>query len=364
MPLLCALALVLGARAAEVSAAAAETALDARLQATLEQAVEELGVPGASAAAVERGSLVWSGVAGVRTIGGPAVTPSTQFVTASVAKSFTAAMVLRLAEEGELSLGDRVSRYVPGLPGGRRIRIENLLSHSSGLRDYLYSREINETFAAEPDHVWTRDEVLAAITGPLKFRPGRHHRYSNSNYIVLGAVIERVTGASIQQTFERLIAGPLGLTDSSWLYDPSLFDRGAHPYIERAGGAPVDQWRQGFVTTDYIGEVWTDGGLATTGTDLARFGNALVAGSLLEPRTRREMLRFRGPTGLGVFRYGFDGRGIVGHDGVYGGFTAQQYTIRGTGLTIAVLTNLEARFDPSWAIWKRLARTALPGLRR
>ncbi len=102
--------------------------------------------------------------------------------------------------------------------------------------------------------------------------------YSNTNYIVLGAVIEEMTGRSIEETFRSLLAVPLGLNDSSWLYDPALFDDGAHPYLERRNGELTDGWDDGFVSTDYVGEVWTDGGLATTGADLARFANALVVG--------------------------------------------------------------------------------------
>jgi D-alanyl-D-alanine carboxypeptidase len=106
--------------------------------------------------------------------------------------------------------------------------------------------------------------------------------------------------------------------------------------------------------------VWTDGGLATTGADLARFANALVAGDLLSPTTRAELLRFRERGyGRGIFRIRFDGRTVVGHDGLYEGFTAQHWTDPTSGVTVAVLTNAQTRGgDPSWEIWKRLWRTA------
>ena len=360
--MLCALATVVVAGALAASSGPAPSVASAgpdpaSLQATLEEARRDLGVPGVSAAVVDDGSLVWSGVAGERTLDGDPVTPSTGFITASAGKSVTAAMVLLLAQQGELALGDRLSEYVRGLRGARRVRLRNLLEHSSGLPDYLSSPRIWRLIESDPAHDWTRPELFEVV-GRLRFRPGSRVAYSNTNYIALGAVIEEVTGGSIEDAFHRLVAAPLGITDSSWLYDPGLFDDGAHPYRETRAGGLTDSWDAGFVHTDFVGEVWTDGGLATTGADLARFANALVVGDLLEPPTRRALLRFRERGfGRGVFSYRLDGRRIVGHDGVYDGVTAQHWTEPRTGITIAVLANFESRGgDPSWSIYKRLAR--------
>jgi D-alanyl-D-alanine carboxypeptidase len=339
----------------------ASPALAAELQATLEDARAELGVPGVSAAAVDDGTLVWSGAVGVRSLGGPAVEPATRFITASAGKTVTAAIVLRLADEGELALGDRVSKYVSGLRGARRVRIRHLLEHSSGLPDYLSYPEIYRLMEREPAHAWTRDEVLDVV-GSLRFRPGSRARYSNTNYIVLGGVTEAVTGLGVEDAYHRYVAGPLELTGSSWLYDSSLFAEGAHPHRETRDFEPTDAWDEGFVPTDFVGEVWTDGGLATTGADLALIANELIAGDLLSRASRRDLLRFRERGfGRGVFRYRFAGDPIIGHDGLYDGFTAQHWTDPRSGLTIAVLANLETRGgDPSWSIWKRLWRIADP----
>jgi D-alanyl-D-alanine carboxypeptidase len=357
----CALAVGAIVLSGSFSAAAprgAESAAD-QLQEVLEEARLDTGSPGVTAAVVDDGELVWSGVAGDRTVGGDPVEPGTRFITASAGKTVTAAMVLLLAERGELSLGDRVSEYVHGIPGGRRVRIRDLLEHSSGLPDYLSRPEIWRLIQSDPAHEWTRPEIFDVL-GHLRFRPGSRVSYSNTNFIVLGAVIEEVTGRSIEQTFHSLIAVPLELDDSSWLYDPALYENGAHPYRERRDGELTDAWDDGFVSTDFVGEVWTDGGFATTGADLARFANSLVVGDLLEPATRRQLLRFRERGyGRGIFRYRFDGRRIVGHDGLYEGFTAQHWTDPASGVTVAVLANLQARgADPSWEIWKRLARVA------
>ncbi len=347
------------------SAAPAERdSLEFPLQLELDDAAAELGIPAASAAVVDDGQIVWSGVTGVKTLGGEPVVPSTQFVTASSGKSVVAAIVFRLVDEDRLALGDRVSRYLPDLDGARRIRIRELLEHSSGLPDYLNSREVNDLFYDDPQREWNRDEVLDAIHR-LRFRPGSRVSYSNTNYIALGGVIEEITGDRFETVFQREVGVPLELTESSWLYDPTLFDTGAHPYYERRGKPPLDGWRKGFVSTDYTGDVWTDGGLATTGADLATFANELVAGDLVSPASRRAMTDFREEGyGRGVFRYRFDGDTIIGHDGLYGGFSAQHWTDPRSGLTVAVLANLETRSysdDSSWLIWKRLYRMAVSG---
>jgi D-alanyl-D-alanine carboxypeptidase len=270
-------------------------------------------------------------------------------------------MVLRLADQGRLSLGDRLAEYVKGLHGARRVRIRNLLEHSSGLPDYFSDPSIWRTIQREPAHAWTRAELFAAADGRLRFRPGSRVAYSNTNYIALGGVIEAVTGGSVEDEFHRQFAAPLGLLESSWAYDASLYSEGARPYLETRDGGLAPGWDDGFVSTDYVGDVWTDGGLATTGADLARFANALVAGDLLAPGGRRALLTFRERGyGRGVFRHRFGGRVIIGHDGLYEGFTAQHWTEPKSGITVAVLTNRQSRGgDPSWEIWRRLAREAL-----
>ncbi len=341
--------------------AAEEAVSQSQLQRALDAAVRERRIPGASAAVVRDGEVLWSGVAGDRSLEPQRpVEPGTRFITASAGKTVTAAMILRLADAGRLSLDDRLSDWVPGLPGARRIRIRNLLEHSSGLPDYLSSRAIERTIARHPAHRWTRREVLGAIHGPLRFRPGSRVGYSNSNYVALGAIIEDVTGLSIERAYRRLIAGPLGLRNSSWRYDRSLYTRGARPYYERRRGRPIPGWRHGLVATDYVGQVWTDGGLATTAADLARVANALIVGDLLSPEARRALLRFRERGfGRGVFRIHADGHALIGHDGLYGGFAAQHWTDPATGTTIVVLANLESvgsRPDSAWFVWKRVDR--------
>ena len=186
--------------------------------------------------------MIWAGAAGTtRLAGDEQATPGTWFLTASAGKSVTAAMVLRLVDEGWIRLGSRVVRWLPALSGARRITVRQLLRHASGLPDYLHSRRINGIIDRDPDHAWSREEVLSAV-GPLRFRPGSRVRYSNTNYVALGGIVEAASGRSVQDAFADLLAGPLGLTESTWRYDESLIGNFARPYLERRGGRPRDAW--------------------------------------------------------------------------------------------------------------------------
>jgi D-alanyl-D-alanine carboxypeptidase len=335
----------------------------ASLEATLQREVAELGVPGATAAVIQRGHSFWTGAAGTTVVNGiEPVTPHTLFITASTAKTVTAAMTLRLVDQGKLGLNETVARFLPGLRDAKDITVRELLQHTSGLPNYLTSPHIQHLISSDPQHVWTRAQVLRAVGWP-RFKPGTRAMYSDSNYIALGGIIEAVEGMPLQQAFEELVTDPLGLTDSSWRYDNSQIGRFAHPNLKTATGSVTDLWASGVIPTGHWGEVWTDGGLASTASDLAQIAHATVLGPLLKKSTREAMDDFQNnnQSGLGVFYRKFLGRYWVGHAGTWAGFTSQHWTYKRRGLTIAVMANLENPGGPNPAeeIFKALASVAL-----
>jgi D-alanyl-D-alanine carboxypeptidase len=305
---------------------------------------------------IRDGKPVWSGASGsLRPRGSERVGEDTPFITASTAKTVTAAMVLKLFDEGRLKLGQPVSRYLPSLPGRGEVWVSDLLRHTSGLPDYLYSPRVDWLLTNRPRHPWTRAEVLRTVRW-LDFDPGARFEYSNTNYVALGGIIEKAGEGSVQSEFERLIGDPLDLEVSTWKYGSLPAAEMARPAIRTwAGNREV--WSGNFVPTDFWGEVWTDGGLATTSGELGRIANAMIAGDLLEPGTRRLMLRIgKGRSGLCVYEENFDGKRWFGHDGLYEGFTSQHWTNPRSGVTIAVMSNLESGADVSFITWRRLAR--------
>jgi D-alanyl-D-alanine carboxypeptidase len=224
-----------------------------------------------------------------------------RFRIGSVTKTFTATIVLQLAAEGRLRLGDTLERYLPGVvPKGDKITIRQLLNHRSGLvnvTDYaLWLGRASRSPSTRPI-----DTLRFAASHPLTFPPGSRWRYSNTNYIALGLVIEKTTGRPYRRELERRILEPLGL-DSTELPKtrllPDLDDEGENPSVPWAAGAIVSNAR-----------------------DLSRFFAALLAGRILSKDSLAEMKQTvvvdPGATadGLGIFSTELPCGRFWGHDG-------------------------------------------------
>ena len=139
------------------------------------------------------------------------------FRAGSVTKTFTGNLALQLVDQGRLSLEDPVSKYVEGVPDGERITVRMLLNHSSGLFNYGADMALNETITADPHKVWTPAElVAAAVSNPPYFPPGEGCAYSNTNYVLLGMIVEKVTGRGFEDELAAGITGPLGLGAPTW----------------------------------------------------------------------------------------------------------------------------------------------------
>jgi D-alanyl-D-alanine carboxypeptidase len=332
------------------------------LDTALASARGRTGAPGAEAAVVACGRVVWAGYSGVTDIKSRRpVTERTLFVLASSTKTITVTMIMQLVQAGRLSLGAPLARFYPRIPGASRITVRNLLNMTSGLPDYLNNPGLNNIIDNQPRHRWTRAEVIAAIGKP-RFAAGSRYQYSNSNYLILGGILEQLTGRTIEGNFRSRIAAPAGMTSSTFIPTPVGTARMAHPYTQSSNGALTDWWIPGYgLSNDYWGQVWTDGGLASTATDLVRFGNALSRGRLVRPATVAQMISV-GPNdyGLGIYAQSFDGHRWLGHDGDYGGFESEDWTDRSRQLSIAVTTNLtEADNAPDTAsdrIWRAVVK--------
>jgi D-alanyl-D-alanine carboxypeptidase len=346
-----------------IGSAVIASALPARAgQSALDQALgfarARVGAPGAEATVLVCGRVVWAGFSGVGDVRSRRpVTGRTLFVLASSTKTITATMIMQLVQAGRLSLATPLARFYPRLPNASRITVRNLLNMTSGLPDYLNNTALSNIIDNQPRHRWTRSEVLAAIGKP-QFAPGARYQYSNSNYLILGGIIEQLTGRTIESNFRTTIAAPAGMTSSTFIPTAAGTARMAHPYTQSSNGALTDWWIPGYgLSNDYWGQVWTDGGLASTATDLARFGNALSRGRLVRPATVAQMTNV-GPNdyGLGIYGQSFDRHYWLGHDGDYGGFESEDWTDRSRQVSIAVTTNLtEADNAPDTAsdrIWR------------
>lgn len=317
------------------------TELQAEFQAVADDArgpVSALSL--AIATADGRVALVASGT--TESGGQQAVVPGDRFPIGSVTKSFVATVVMQLRDEGKLSLEETLSKWLPDFPRADRITLRHLLSHTSGIFDYTQDRHciarINRGQTMTPAEMigWAADNA------PL-FEPGADWSYSNSNYILLGAVIEAVTGNTAAAELRTRIFDPLGMKDS-FLLGSEEVPGGllVHGYLEQATG-DVD-----FTELWNGTAAWTAGAIVSTGADMLRFSHGLLEGELLDPASLAEMETPVAAIG-GGFGYGYGllvGADWVGHDGAVPGWRSQ-WTHLKSGATVVVLQN---RYDDGAAI--------------
>lgn len=308
------------------SAASPPRSLDARLRAVLAKHATG-NVPGI-AVRVESPRFRWSGAVGHTTLDGPTpLSPRDPFRISSVTKPFTAVTVLRLAEQRRLGLDDRIAKYlapdlvdrlnvIDGVSHGRSITIRQLLNHTSGVVEYV-SEDYKQAVGADPQHQWTPLEQIdfGLAHGQPYCPPGRCFRYADTGYVLLGLIVEAVTGRPLYEMTRRLVLDPLGLhrTYTEQLEPPPAPARErTHQYLDR-----ID-------TTDFNPsfDLYGGGGLVSTPADLARFTNALFRGRLLHDRTLRQMLTVspHANYGLGMERLELDGETVWEHTGFFGAF--------------------------------------------
>lgn len=310
------------------------------------------------------GHVVWAGATGVLDLRSrrPASNGSL-FILNSAAKTFVATMVMQEIQGGHLSLSTRLSQFYPWLPNAGRVTVRMLLNMTSGVPDYLYNPRIEWMMKHRPRHHWTLDEVLTAFgsgLGTPRFAPGRAFQHSDTNYIVLGGILEQITHRSIERDLQQLINGPLGSPSTTFIPTAAAKARLAHPYLRHGNGSLTSQWIPGFgVSSALWGPVFTDGGVAASSRDLARFANALLGGRLVGATGLSQMTKIgSGDYGFGLRGRPFDGRYWLGHRGYFGGFEAEGWSDPSRQVTIAVATNLQivGGAPISTSIWTALAR--------
>jgi D-alanyl-D-alanine carboxypeptidase len=339
---------------------AATPDLGTALQARLEGIRVKYAIPGISVAINFPDGTTWVGTAGVADVATRTpVTPDTAFAVASISKTFTAALVLALAQEGKLGLDVPADAYLPDLDLNPAITVRQLLDHTSGLRDFFFGRGVDAALLAAPERRWDAATSLGYVGKPY-FKPGRGWHYSNTNYLILGILAERVGRAPLADQLRDRFIEPLGLEHT--YYQPAGPPRGpvAHGYRFKSSAkdvAPVDLSDGTTIVpfTSVVTAAAGAGGVASTASDLARWARALydgtalreaTVGAMVDDITRTERYRPRLPYGLGVQAVDVIGHASLGHSGRLLGFRSVVRWLPDDGLAIAVLTN-QSRTDPA-----------------
>jgi D-alanyl-D-alanine carboxypeptidase len=334
----------------------------AALDRALGSARATVRAPAAAGAIVACGRVLWARADGVTDRHSRRkVTNTTPFVIASTTKTVTATMIMQQVQAGRLSPQTRLAQFYPSLPNARKITLRMLLSNRSGLREYSDLPRVSNIIDHQPRHRWNRNELLTGLGKP-QFAPGTRFKYTNTNWVVLGGILEKATGIPIETYFQRMVARPAGMSASTWTRSPAILRVMARPYTEESDGSLTSAWVPGFgLPTNYWGPVFTDGGLVSTATDLARFGNALLGGRLTSGQTVAQMTNVgRDNYGLGIFAKRLDGLPWLGHNGAYGGYESENFTDPARHVTITVTANLEEAGDSeasvSERIWKAVVK--------
>jgi len=334
-----------GAFAGAAAAANNAEALGPALQQIIEAQRTSIDIPGVSAAVVFADGSRWGGTSGKAIL--PTAVPvdaETPFVVGSITKTFVAATILRLAEEGRLALDDPLSNWLPAYPNAQHITLRQLMSHTAGIFNHFEHPDYNRLVFDRPTHDWQPQEILDTFAGPPYFAPGDGYHYSNTGFVLLGMVIEKLTRGSVGAELTSEFFTPLGLTRTYFQGDGPPPAESAKGYLLKASGA-FREWSDatGYRPTRSAATVaWTAGGVVSSPTDLATWARALYGGSVLMPGSLAQMTDFDahpGNYGLGTRRRTFDGHVMHGHSGSLRGYMAGMWHMVKDKTTIVVLTN-------------------------
>ncbi|HEX8812845.1 MAG TPA: serine hydrolase domain-containing protein [Terracidiphilus sp.] len=300
--------------------------------------MEQRGVPSASIAVIQHGKLAYTQAYGRAHVDpDKAATPEMRYSIGSISKQFTAAAILILQEQGKLSLDDAVGKYVPGLTRGDEITIRQILSHTSGYQDYwpedyLMTPMMKPTSAQYIIDTWAKK--------PLDFEPGTQWQYSNTNYVIAGMIVEKVSGQRLMDFLAEHIFRPLGMKSVYDTDQDKLTSTDATAYIRAALGPLRPAPKEGRNWMFAAGE------LAMTPHDLALWNESLIAQSLLKPESYKQMftsVKLKNGQdshyGLGVFVRNFQGHRVIEHSGEVTGFVSDSLILPDDGISVIALTS-------------------------
>ncbi|HMG15261.1 MAG TPA: serine hydrolase domain-containing protein [Saprospiraceae bacterium] len=236
---------------------------------------------------------------------------NTKYRIGSITKMFTATIIFQLIEEGKLNLDTKLDQYYPNLINASKITISNLLNHHSGLydftRDSLYSQ-----WNGSPK---THDEIIAYIaSGPSQFEPGSKGEYSNSNFVILGYIIEKITAKNYKDVLKERITNKIGLQNT---YVGDITDTKNN---ESYSYTYLNGWQQESITDMSI--PGAAGDILSTPTELVKFIEALFAGKLIKQNSLDQMKTLNDGYGKGMFQFPFYDKKAYGHNGGIDGFAS------------------------------------------
>lgn len=310
-----------------------------RFQTVLDSLVKAKNIKGASAAVLVPGQGIWTGVSGISTYGEP-ITPDMRFGIASNTKLFTAVLLLKLQEQGVLSLDDQLDKWLPSYPNiDSSATIRQVLSHQAGFYDIIEDNPgWSNTMLANPTHLWTREEILSK-TGAPAFAPGQGWKYSSTGYILLSLVIEAATGKSYTQNMHELIFNPLELNETFIAAN------------EEPNGPVALEWNGSneLTNTPMIAQYSffsAAGAIFSTARNMVKWYNDLFRGKVLSENSLQQLTNFDPVElyGLGLIAFSIN-HPYYFHPGIAIGYKSTTCYITYRKSALCILTNSGTNYD-------------------
>jgi len=317
------------------------------LQDTLENVCSSMNIKGASTAIVMPDQEIWTGVYGIShdTV---KIKPDMLFGIASITKNYTAPLILKLAEEGILTLEDSLHEWLPTYDNiDSTITIMQLLNMTSGLYDFVNDNpNFYNILTSNLSKFWTQEEILTSLVGPPIHPPGTPWRYTTTNYNLLGMIISEATGSSVSSELRNRFLDPRSLNNTFLPPEDTLIGEIAHPWH---GYSTLLNYSFIYDTACYS-LFWTGGSMFSTAKEVALWSHDLFGGAVLNANYTNQMVTFDtvnvpgySPAingyGLGAWRYNMLGRQMPGGVGISFGYIDLVVYIPDDNISIAVLLN-------------------------
>ncbi|MFJ8213876.1 serine hydrolase domain-containing protein [Streptomyces sp. NPDC096033] len=336
-------------------------AVAAQLDAAVQKVLKQAGVPGVmvSLSAPGKGEYVRAFGVADKATGAPMKTNMNMRI-GSVTKTFTVTALLRLVDQGKVGLDDPIGKYVAGVPNGERITLRQLAEMRSGLFNYSEDEGFFKALTSDPRRPFAPQELLSyAFEHPVLFEPGAKFSYCNTNLVLLGLVVEKVTGEPLQKVVTDQVIKPAGLRHTLFPTGAEFPSPHARGYTDQTATGKVEDaagWNPSWG--------WAAGAMISDLDDLRSWARTLATGTLLTPATQAQRLKMvqalpDAGYGLGIF----DVAGWIGHNGSLPGYEALVVHLPRPQATLVVLLNTDISYkgaEPSTAFGEAVTRIVTP----
>ena len=340
-----------------LSIAGTARSFDSTYSAILQSKIEALkvsyGLKGISAAAYVPGQGLWFGASGISSET-ENVNTDMLFSSGSITKNFMAALILQLAEADSLRLDDPIGNWLPVFVNiNNSVTVRQLLDHTSGLYNVTDNPAFSAAINSNLNRIWTAEEILnSGLVLTPYFAPGTSWRYSNTNYIIIAYIINKIMHTDLSEQLHARFFTPLNMNESFFEVQDTITMPYAHNWVDLNGDGILDDASSVPTTAIYSATVGA-GGVTSRPENLVKWQRALYSGSILNQSSLNQMLTFRNAVisgangyGLGTMRYSINGVNCFGHGGNLFGYTAVMIYNPQDSISIAIMMNKDLDGGP------------------